>query len=173
MRNEADQIIDQLAMMPLIGEGGYFVQKYKSNTVLNIATETGALNKRASATVIYYLLKADQISALHRLKSDEIWHYYGGDPITLVMLTKSGAKEILIGSDILGDQLPQYVVMRETWFGAYIKAEHNKKGYSLLGCTVSPGFEYDDLALGDRTQLLDAYPSCHDVIMKLTPSFRR
>lgn len=170
MINESDQIIEKLEMKPLEAEGGYFVQKYKSNTNFNVIKKNGELGERVASTAIYYLLKNNQISALHRLRSDEIWHYYGGDPITLVMLSEYGAREILVGPDILNNQVPQYVVMRETWFGAYIKAENTQKGYSLIGCTVSPGFEFEDFELGNQHELLKKYPNCSDVIKKLTNS---
>jgi predicted cupin superfamily sugar epimerase len=141
-------------------EGGYFRELYRSSTIFN--TELG---QRSAYTHIYYLLKKDQISALHRLKSDEIWHFYSGDPVTVVEISPEGVlNEAVLGASI-AEQKSEYLFLKGHWFGAYLNPGSD---WALLGCTVSPGFEYRDFEIGSREKLTNQYPKLRDYILRLT-----
>jgi predicted cupin superfamily sugar epimerase len=164
----AEEIIGRLGMQPHPEEGGYFLQTYKSEEVISKA----ALPKRypsarAFGTAIFYLLTPDTFSALHRLISDEIFHFYLGDPVTMLQLHPDGCSEtVTLGQDILAGQELQVVVRRGTWQGSFL----NEGGeFALLGCTVAPGFEYEDYEAGDRETLLQEYPNQRELIIRLTP----
>src|SRR5207249_3960045 len=95
---------------------------------------------RSVSTAIYYLLTPGTFSALHRLKSDEIFHFYAGSPVKMLQLHEDGrGEEIILGSDVLAGQQPQVLVRRGVWQGSYLLPGGE---FALLGCTVAPGFEY-------------------------------
>lgn len=156
----AEEVIQTYKLEPLTIEGGYFREIYRSKTTLD--TDIG---RRNSLTHIHYLLKKGQVSKLHRLKSDEIWFFYAGDPITIIDISPDGT----LKTEVLGAKFPEqktdYVFEKNHWFGAFLNDESD---WSLLGCSVSPGFEYADFELGDRKQLINDYPELKDYIIKLT-----
>jgi len=103
---------------------------------------------------------------LHRLKSDEIWHFYLGGPLTLVEISGDGQmNKTRMGHDILNNQKLQHVVPAGRWFGAY---PDDGTEYSLVGCTLSPGFDFRDFEIGKQDELLHDYPATGDLILKLT-----
>ena len=164
----AEEIIRLLGMEPHPEEGGYFVQTYKSEEVI----ATKALphrygSKRSYGTAIFYLLTPDTFSQLHRLESDEIFHFYLGDPVTMLQLHPDGSTNVVtLGHDIRSGQQLQVVVPRGTWQGSLL----NEGGdFALLGCTVAPGFEYSDYESGSRGDLLKEYPEQEELITRLTP----
>ena len=108
-----------------------------------------------------------QVSRLHRIKSDEVWHFYLGGPMTVVELGEPGtpAKLTVLGQDILGGQSVQYTVKANTWFGSYT---NDQTDFSLVGCTVAPGFEFQDFELASRAALNRDYPNDTEIIEKLT-----
>jgi predicted cupin superfamily sugar epimerase len=117
-------------------------------------------------TAIYYLLEPGTFSELHRVASDEIFHFYLGDPVEMLQLWPDGsAKRVLIGTDIESGMAPQLVVPHGVWQGARLVAGGK---LALLGCTVSPGFEYADYESGSRQLLCEAYPEHTDMIRGLT-----
>lgn len=148
-------------------EGGYFAETYRAPEA--IATE--ALPDRYTmphvhGTAIYYLLTAETFSALHRLRSDEIFHFYLGDPVEMLQFHPEGKGErILLGAEISAEIRPQVVVPQGVWQGARLVPGGE---FALLGCTVAPGFEYVDFEIGDRASLLEAYPDFRDEILALT-----
>jgi uncharacterized protein len=159
-KQRAEEIIKLYKLEPLTIEGGYFRETYRSTTVFN--TEIGPRN---ACTHIYYLLKEEQVSKLHRVRSDEIWHFYSGDPITIIDISPDGKlKKEVLGSSI-PEQKSEYLFPKGHWFGAHLDP---KSGWALLGCTVSPGFEYSDFELGNREQLIRLYPNFKEYIIKLT-----
>lgn len=161
MNNQsAKEIIKKYDLKPLEIEGGYFKEIYRSSALLN--TEAGV---RSSYTHIYYLLKKGQISKLHKLKSDEIWHFYGGYPITIINISPEGnlTKEVL-GPDLTSHK-QEFLFPKGHCFGAYLNDESD---FCFLGCTVIPGFEYQDFELGKREDLLEKYPKFRKYILKLT-----
>jgi hypothetical protein len=148
-------------------EGGYYKETYRSDEIIG----KGALPERYTGdrrygTAIYYLLTQETFSAIHRVKTDEIYHFYLGDPVELVQLLSDGSGcVVMLGHDISGGALVQTIVLRGTWHGARL-AEGGK--YALLGTTVSPGFEFADYEIGDRNELIHSYPSFSDTIIALT-----
>ena len=147
-------------------EGGWYKQTYKSNE--QIATE--ALPKRFGAnrvfsTAIYFLLEKENFSAFHRIKSDECWHFYAGDPLLIYIIEQTGElKVISLGSDHEKDQSFQYVVPANCWFASRPAPESE---YCFVGCTVSPGFEFDDFELADASELSTIYPQHKPIIIEL------
>ena len=140
-------------------EGGYFKQTYKSDTAVDFEGYDGP---RSISSAVYYMLVGHQFSAFHKLKSDEIWHHYAGGSITLYALDGDGK---LFKRRIGRDGASQAVMKADIWFAATLDS---KKSYCLLGCTMSPGFEYRDWALGKRVELLGKYPQHRKIICRYT-----
>ena len=165
----AQEIIELLGLKPLRVEGGYFLETYKCQELIpRKALPERYHGKRSFGTAIFYLLTPDTVSALHRLESDEIFHFYLGDPVTMLQLHPDGSTNVVtLGHDIRSDQQLQVVVPRGTWQGSLL----NEGGdFALLGCTVAPGFEYSDYESGSRGDLLKEYPEQEELITRLTPS---
>jgi predicted cupin superfamily sugar epimerase len=152
----ADLLIKLLDLKPH-PEGGFYRETYRSPLALP--------DGRSASTAIHYLLVPGAVSKLHRLKHDEVFHFYLGDPVTWTLLTSSGTREVTLGNDLLKAQQPQMMVPAGTWFGGSL-AQGGK--YALMGTTVAPGFEFQDFELGDRAKLLESYPSCREEILRLT-----
>jgi uncharacterized protein len=155
-------IIAKLNMRPLPDEGGFYAETYRSPFTIELAHGT-----RSAGTAIYYMITAGNFSALHRLKHDEIFHFYQGDPVTILLIARDGtSQEIILGQDIIAGQLPQAVVPAGVWQGTRIKL--SQLGWSLLGTTMSPGFEFADFELADRKLLTAEYPHLANEIANLT-----
>lgn len=164
----ADEIIELFGLQPHPEEGGHFVETYKSEELISkLGLPERYLSERAFGSAIFYLLTPDTFSALHRLASDEIFHFYLGDPVTMLQLHPDGSSRVVtLGQDILKGQELQVVAPRGTWQGAFL----NELGeFALLGCTVAPGFEYADYEAGDRETLLEQYPDQRELIVRLVP----
>ncbi len=147
-------------------EGGYFRESYRSSGMVTAAEPTGAIaGARNFSTAIYFLLPGGERSRLHRIKSDELWHFYLGDPLTIACISPEGRVELTImGGDIKAGQKLQHAVPACRWFGAYHSGESD---FSLVGCTVAPGFDFADFELADRAELLTQFPHARNVIEKL------
>jgi predicted cupin superfamily sugar epimerase len=160
-----DQLIQKYNLEPH-PEGGWYKQTYKSNE--QIVAE--ALPKRFSAsrtfsTAIYFLLEQGNFSAFHRIKSDECWHFYAGGPLLIYIIEQTGELKIIsLGSDHEKGQLFQYVVPANCWFASRPAPESE---YCFVGCTVSPGFEFEDFELADLTELSVVYPQHKSIIIEL------
>jgi len=147
-------------------EGGWYKQTYKSNE--QIAAE--ALPERFSAsrtfsTAIYFLLERGNFSAFHRIKSDECWHFYAGEPLFIYIIEQTGELKIIsLGNDHEKGQSFQYVVPANCWFASRPAPESE---YCFVGCTVSPGFEFDDFELANATELSTIYPQHKPIIIEL------
>jgi len=139
-------------------EGGFYAETYRAEGTLPAASLPAAYsNERCFSTAIYYLLVAGQVSALHRITSDEIFHFYAGDPVRMLRLFPDGrGDEILIGARIDRGERPQVVVPGGVWQGLELAPGG---GFALLGCTVAPGFDFADFELGDAAALADAHPA--------------
>jgi uncharacterized protein len=161
-----EDIMRALNLAPLPEEGGYFRETYRADE----ATDARALPARygrskAHATAIYYLLTPDTVSALHRLPSDEVWHFYAGDPVEMLQLfPDGGGRRVIIGDFTAGFE-PQLVVPRGVWQGARLVAGGR---WALLGTTVSPAFDFADYEGGCRSDLERNYPEYVDRIRILT-----
>lgn len=163
----AEDIIHLLGLEPLEEEGGFFKSSYRSPDVL----PTPALPKRYGGprclgSAIYYLLTADTFSRLHRLATDELFHFYLGDPVNLLRLFPDGTSDILsVGHDIANGQTLQALVPRCCWQGAFLQ---DGGSFALMGTTMCPGFDYDDYETGERGELTELYPQHKALIEKLT-----
>ena len=162
---DLNQLIRHLGLEPLPVEGGYFRQTWVSDNSVSIP---GYESPRPAGTAIYYLLTSDpdSFSAMHRLASDEIYHFYLGDPVEMLLLDERvGAQRIVLGQDLLGGQHAQYIVSRLVWQGSRVIPGGR---FTLLGTTMAPGFDKRDFALGGRDQLVRQFPGQADLICELT-----
>lgn len=159
-------IIEQLELLPH-PEGGYFKETYRSDIRIEQRALPGHYKSdRNCSTAIYFLLTSGNFSAFHKIKQDEIWHFYDGTPITLHIITEEGVYEKhLIGQELDIGQVPQFVVKGGDWFASEIEAADS---FGLAGCTVSPGFDFEDFEMADRQDLIQLYPEHREVITKLT-----
>ncbi|MFC4409688.1 cupin domain-containing protein [Chungangia koreensis] len=141
-------------------EGGYFKSTYASEL------ETDADGKsRKMYTSIYFLLKSGEVSHLHRLKSDELWYYHGGSSLTVHVIHENGSyEEVKLGMDLESGEVPQYLVPKNSIFGSSVMQEDT---FSLVGCMVSPGFDFEDFELFTKESLLKEYPHHKEVIEKM------
>ncbi|HMQ06273.1 MAG TPA: cupin domain-containing protein [Saprospiraceae bacterium] len=169
MNQVAVQIIEALELKPLTFEGGYYRQTYRSEEQVEAAHLPERYGgHRYFSTAIYYLLTPETFSSLHLLKTDEIFHFYAGDPIEMLLLHEAGSGEVItIGNDILNGLRPQIVVPKGTWQGSRLK---DGGSFALLGATMSPGFDMADFATPNKEFLLSQYPQFHYMIHLLTPS---
>ncbi len=163
----AEQLISLLHLRLHPEEGGYFVETYRSDeSIPENALPIRYEGKRSFATAIYYLLTPGSFSAMHRLRTDEIFHFYLGDPVEMLQLLPDGSgKTLLIGTDISGGMQPQVVVPKGVWQGSRLRSGGR---FALLGTTVSPGFEFADYETGKRDLLMNSYPLFCDLIVSLT-----
>jgi predicted cupin superfamily sugar epimerase len=158
--NIAERLIAALGLRPLPREGGYYCESYRSPLRL------AATADKSASTAIYYLLTPDMCSALHRLPADEVYHFYLGDPVELLLLEEGTAGRVVtLGPDVFGGQVVQTVVPRGVWQGSHLRPGG---AYALLGMTVAPGFDFADYEPADRRHLLATFPAFADRIMRLT-----
>lgn len=162
-----EQLIEKLGLQPHPEEGGFFRETWRSSEVIPPESVpvryTGA---RTFGTCIYYLLTPDTFSAMHRLESDEVFHFYLGDMVEMLNLNGDGSgSRILLGSDILAGQYVQAVVPRGVWQGCRLV---DGGSFALMGTTVAPGFEFSDYEHGRRAELIAGWPEYADIINKLT-----
>lgn len=165
----AQQIIEQLQLEPLAIEGGYFRETYRSTLTLpanSLPDEYGG--DRSVSTCIYYLLTPEMFSAIHRVKSDELFHFYAGDAVEMLQLWPDGSGRIVvIGNDLAAGHEPQVVVPAGVWQGCRLARGGR---WALMGCSVAPGFDYADFELGDRFKMIAAYSQYSALITELTTS---
>jgi len=165
---DAPFIIKHLGMAPH-PEGGFFRETYRSSEAIAGSALAGRYNGgRSISTAIYFLLTGDTFSAFHRLRSDELWHYYSGDAVRLHMIHKDGRHEqVVVGPDLEAGQFPQAVIPAGCWFAARVEQTN---GYILLGCTVAPGFDFSDFELARREELTRQFPQHQQIIQSFTRS---
>lgn len=149
-------------------EGGYYKEVYRSAESI----ASGNLPERYSggarnhATSIYFLITGKEFSAFHRIKSNELFHFYAGSPLDIHMITEAGKYSMVtLGSDAESGEVFQHAVPRGVWFSA--ESLGGDDVYSLVGCTVAPGFDFSDFELGKRIELLRRYPAQAEVIKRL------
>jgi len=163
----ADDVKRMLGLEPLANEGGFFAETYRSDMRMS-ATAFGIQQRgeRSLASAIYYLLTPDTFSAWHRLASDEVYHFYLGDPVELLLLDPDGGiRAVSLGLDLAAGMRPQAVVPGGTWQGSRLV---DGGRFALLGTTLSPAFDRGDFELGDRPALLAAFPGAREWILALT-----
>jgi predicted cupin superfamily sugar epimerase len=148
-------------------EGGYFRQTYRSDVMIaREALPAGFAGARAASTAIYFLLEGENFSAFHRLRSDEVWHFYAGDPLVVHVISPEGSySSILLGCELEAGQVLQAVVLAGCWFASHVA---DWSSFAVVGCTVAPGFDFEDFEMGKREELVAKYPQHREVIEGLT-----
>lgn len=163
--NTVEAWIQLLKLLPH-PEGGFFKETYRAGEKM----KAGHLPERYHgdrnfSTAIYFLLRSQDKSAFHRIKSDELWHFYQGSTLLIYMLTDHGLEIQRLGADVSAGDSLQVLVPAQHWFGALVEKPDS---YSLCGCTVAPGFDFEDFEMGKRDYLLSIYPEQHKIIHRLT-----
>lgn len=165
----AARIIEQLQLVPLEFEGGFFSKTYGSQIRISQENLPDRFNgERSISSHIYFFLTDEEgcFSAMHRNLADEMYHYYLGDPVELLLLFPDGKSEVVVlGSDILNGEKVQFLVPHGVWQGSRLKPGGK---FALMGTSMSPAFEWEDFELGDRDSLSDQYDEQKDLIAKLT-----
>jgi predicted cupin superfamily sugar epimerase len=165
MEAAARQWIERLNLEPH-PEGGWYRQTYRAPLVLPHAALPGFTGDRAASTAIYFLLEGDQFSAFHRLRSDEVWHFYAGSGLVVHVIEPGGQySELLLGSDATASEAFQAVVPAGCWFGSSLRQPDT---FALVGCTVAPGFDFADFEMAKRDALTAQYPQHRNIIERLT-----
>lgn len=179
---DAEFLIKKLNLQAHPYEGGNFKETYRSSVYVSYDKLSKNDNKdlystsrkehpegklRPASTLIYYLLDKNQFSPLHRVRNDEIWHFYLGSPLIMYILSDKHLPTIVkLGNNIEDDDCSLHFVIRESsWFCAEVE---DKKSFSLVGCTVSPGFDFADFELGKKSELLALYPQHETIINKFS-----
>ncbi len=158
MNKRIEALVKQFNLLPH-PEGGFYVETYRSD--LSVA----AID-RSLTTVIYFLLTSENVSNFHRIKSDELWFFHEGSPLTVHTLDpEKGYQQHKVGLAIENGQTPQLLVPKNTIFGSTVDSADS---YSFVSCVVAPGFDFNDFELFTRKALLEEYPEEQAVIERLT-----
>src|SRR5579862_2274569 len=162
----AEEIIALLKLKPHPKEGGFFSETYRAKEAIpRSALPSRYVGPHAFGTCIYYLLTPGNFSAMHRLQSDEIFHFYLGDPVEMLQLwPDSTGKTVVLGIDLQAGMTPQVIVPRNVWQGSRLVPGGK---FALLGCTVAPGFDFADYEHGRRKDLMEGYPEFLEKIVAL------
>jgi len=164
----AHDVKQLLGLGPHPREGGFYVRTYEAaERIYAGAFADGRYDgARLTGTAIYYLLEPGTFSEMHRLKSDEVFHFYMGDAVEMLQLRTGGHGErVVIGTDLAAGERPQVVVERGVWQGSRLAGGGS---WALLGCSVSPGFEFEDYEEGSRAELVAEWPEWKEMIVGLT-----
>ncbi len=166
MIKSAQYWIDKLNLLPH-PEGGYYSETYRAQlTIPREALPPQFTGPRLVSTAIYFLLQGQNFSTFHRLRSDELWHFYSGSPITVHVIEPDGSySEIKLGNDPEAGEVLQAVVKAGCWFASRVK---DGASFALVGCTVAPGFDFADFELATRSEFVRAYPAHQRLIEELT-----
>lgn len=166
MHPEAKKYI-KLLKLEAHPEGGYFKEIYRSGEmILPEGLPERFRKKRAISTSIYFLLEGKQMSNFHRLKSDELWHFYDGCGVNIFVIDNSGnLSEVRLGKNIDKREKLQVVIENDHWFAAELI---DKSSFCLAGCTVSPGFDFEDFELADRKHLTEMFPQHRELIERFS-----
>ncbi|MFO0677518.1 MAG: cupin domain-containing protein [Polyangiaceae bacterium] len=161
MSDDARALVRRFGLAPH-PEGGFFKETFRSAARFALPGYPG---ERAASTAIHFLLEADTFSAFHRVRSDEVWHHYAGDPLELHTIDDDGhAALVVLGPDFEDGQVPQAVVPRGVWQAAAPRGSR----YAFVGCTVAPGFDFADFEMPPRTTLLALFPRHTDLLTRFT-----
>jgi predicted cupin superfamily sugar epimerase len=161
----ARDLIPSLGLQPH-PEGGFYKETYRAARVVDVDGVP-----RAASTAIYFLLTGRAFSALHRIRSDEVWHFYAGADLEVVSFDEHGRMlRERVGADPRTGAVPQLVVPAGRWFGSRLADDDDDDAFALVGCTVAPGFDFADFELGARDALLRQFPSHADLVVALTRS---
>lgn len=162
----AERIIEILDLKPLPVEGGYYRETYRSEEVIQKSSlPVRYSGPRLMGSAIYYLITPGTFSSLHKLPTDEVFHFYLGDPVEMLQLYEDGTGKIVrIGSDIENGYFPQTVVPKHAWQGTRLVAGGK---FALMGTTMAPGFDFADFVAGNKEELVGRYPEFKEQIVSL------
>ena len=161
--NSVENLVEILDLQPH-PEGGFYKETYRSKGKIKLGGELDIKDERNYSTAIYFLLVQDSFSAWHRIKQDEAWHFYEGSPVRVHSISPKGEYWYFdLGLDFNLGQEPQYIVPGGSWF-----ASETLGAYSLVGCTVAPGFDFKDFELANRKELSQLFPAHQPLIQKFT-----
>lgn len=148
-------------------EGGFYKETYKSNERFQSSSLPSRYNdSRPFGTSIIFLITSQNFSSFHQLKSDEVWHFYDGSALALYLISNEGKLEThVLGKNVDRGESLQVLMPHSHWFAGEVA---QPESYALVGCTVFPGFEYDDLILGSKKTLCEKYPKHRALITRLT-----
>lgn len=148
-------------------EGGYFSEIYRAEGIISQLSLPLRYNGgRAYSTTIYYLLESGDFSSLHRLDSDEQWFHLDGSALTIHSIDADGKyQKYILGKNIEKGESLHAVIPHGYWFGATVDELNS---FSLVGCVVAPGFDFDDFELGKREELVKQYPQHKKIIERVT-----
>lgn len=163
----AQELIEIFDMKILPEEGGYYSETHRPDHLIPRSSLPNEYDsERSLSTAIYYMLTPDTKSLLHRLPTDEVYHFYLGDPVLMLNLYPDGSSsKIVLGHDIAQGQSVQLVVPKGVWQGSYLLQGGE---FALMGTTMAPGFDFADNEMGSRDSIIKQYPSEEDLILKLT-----
>ena len=158
-----EDLVENLGLVPH-PEGGYYRETYRADGSFDLSNNTDYDGERNYATAIYFLLTEGNFSAWHRIKQDEVWHFYSGSPLAVHAISQEGEySKTLLGQSTGKGEVFQYVVPGGHWF-----ASESLGAFSLVGCTVSPGFDFKDFELAKREELQVLFPEHRRIIEDLT-----
>ena len=147
-------------------EGGYYKEMYRSSElVASSALPDRFEGDRNFSTAIYFLLRSEDRSVFHRIKSDEVWHFYQGSTLLIYVLEQSELKIYKLGSDLEKGESLQVVIPANCWFGAHVEKQNS---FALCGCTVPPRPDLRDFEMAERNKLLKKHPGFEKEIIQLT-----
>jgi predicted cupin superfamily sugar epimerase len=160
------EILTKLDLAPH-PEGGFYKETYRSEGFIKKDSLSEIYSgERNYSTCIYFVITSASFSAFHKIHQEEIWHFYLGSSITIHLISPDGEySAVVLGADILNGEVPQYVVKGEWWFAVTVNEEES---YALTGCTVAPGFNFDDFILPSQKELLETFPKLSKEITELT-----
>ena len=163
----AQEVIDILKLQPHPEEGGYFIETHRSDEMHDLENLPPRYDSaRCHSTAIYYLLTPETYSHMHKLETDEIFHFYAGDPCEMLQLHQDGTSEVVVlGNDLTAGHKPQVLVPCGSWQGMRLLPSGT---FGLMGCTVAPGFEFADYSHATRAELLSQHPEHEERIIRLT-----
>jgi predicted cupin superfamily sugar epimerase len=163
----ADEVIRRLELVPHPCEGGFFRETYRAPlTIPGGVLPDDYSGDRSASTAIYFLLTPETFSEMHRLPTDEVFHFYLGDTVEMLKLHPGGTGEVVrLGTDLRASEQPQVLAPGGTWQGSRLVPGGN---WALLGTTVAPGFEFADYTSGRRDELITTYPEFAELITALT-----
>ncbi len=166
MSPQAQKYIEKFQLKPH-PEGGYYKEIYRAgDMILPDHLPKRYKSSRNFSTSIYFLLEGNQVSNFHKLKSDEQWHFYDGSSIVIYVIDEGGnLNKILLGKNIEKGESLQTVIKHNSWFAAELS---DKTSFALIGCTVAPGFDFNDFELGKRDDLINTFPQLRELIYKLS-----
>lgn len=165
MNNHSIEEVAAMLQLQPHPEGGFYQETYRSELVIPGGSLAAFPHARHCSTGIYFLIGGAQFSAFHRIRSDELWHFYAGSPLHVHEIGEGGTYTLhRVGIDLANGYRPQAVVPAGSWFASECAMQN---GWSLVGCTVSPGFDFADFELATRQSLSTQFPQHSALISRL------